>query len=114
MITLTPEQRREIDKAGGEPVRLEDPETHTTYVLLKAELYDQIKPSPGLENPVNHQVPEGIRRSREAFLSDLPELLARKRLRGRLALYHGDERARSSSPRSLSRLHEDPRPIAFR
>ena len=91
MTTLTAEQRQEIEKAGDEPVRIEDPETHTTYVLLKAEVYDQIKPSPRYENPLAKQVPEGIRRSKEAFLRDLPELLTRKRLRGRWVLYHGDK-----------------------
>src|SRR5207244_3656064 len=92
MTTLTAEQRREIEKAGDEPVRIEDPETHATYVLLKAEVFDQIKPPPRYENSLANQVPDGIRRSKEAFLRDLPELLTRKRLRGRWALYRGDER----------------------
>jgi len=35
MTALTPELRHEIEKAGGNPVRLEDPETNTAYVLLK-------------------------------------------------------------------------------
>jgi hypothetical protein len=91
MATLTAELRHEIEKAGDEPVRLEDPETHATYVLLKAEVYERIKPSPGSDQVVSHQVPEGIRRSREAFLRDLSDLLARKRLRGRWTLYHGDK-----------------------
>ena len=43
MPTLTPEQRREIEKAGDEPVRLSDPETHAEYVLLKAEVYERIQ-----------------------------------------------------------------------
>jgi hypothetical protein len=38
MTALTAEQRQEIEKAGDEPVRLEDPETHASYVLLKAEV----------------------------------------------------------------------------
>ena len=91
MTTLTVEQRHEIERAGNEPVRIEDPETHAVYVLLRAEVYEQIKPVPGSNGSASHQVPEGIRRSREAFLRDLPELLARKRLRGRWALYHGDK-----------------------
>ena len=37
-------------------------------------------------------MPEGIRRSKEAFLRDLPELMTRKRLRGRWALYHLEKR----------------------
>jgi hypothetical protein len=90
MTTLTTELRHEIQKAGDEPVRIEDPETGTTYVLIRAELYEPIAPSPRLENPDAYQVPEGIRRSKEAFLRDLPALMARKRLRGRWAVYHGD------------------------
>ncbi|MGP0066339.1 MAG: hypothetical protein ACLQGP_22470 [Isosphaeraceae bacterium] len=91
MTTLTPELRQEIEKAGDEPVRIEDPENQTAYVLIRAEVYDRIKPAPHLENLAAYQVPEGIRRSKEAFLRDLPSLMARKRLRGRWALYHGDK-----------------------
>ena len=90
MTTLTPELRQEIEKAGGNPVRLEDPETNTAYVLLKAEEYDRLRPGLGPENPPTDQVPEGIRRSNEAFLRELPGLLARKRLRGRWVVYHGN------------------------
>jgi len=90
MTTLTPELRREIERSGGNPVRLEDPETNTAYVLLKAEEYDRLKPECSCENPPTDQVPEGIRRSKEAFLRELPGLLGRKRLLGRWVLYHGN------------------------
>ena len=33
MTTLSPELRQEIEKAGLNPVRLEDPDTHAAYVL---------------------------------------------------------------------------------
>jgi hypothetical protein len=94
MMTLTAEQRQEIEKAGDEPVRIEDPETHATYVLLRAEVYDRLRPPPTPEDEdlFRMEIPEGIRRSKEAFLRDLPELMTRKRLRGRWALYHGDKR----------------------
>jgi hypothetical protein len=92
MVTLTAEQRDEIQKAGDEPIRIEDPETHATYVLLKAEVYDGLKPPPGPESMVGEPVSETYNRSREAFLRDLPELLALRRLRGRWALYRGDQR----------------------
>jgi hypothetical protein len=91
MTTLTAELRHEIEMAGDEPVRIEDPETQTTYVLIRADLYERIKPATDSENFADCQVPEGIRRSKEAFLRDLPDLLARKRLRGRWVLYHGDK-----------------------
>jgi hypothetical protein len=94
MTTLTAELRREIEKAGDAPVRIEDPETHAAYVLMKAEVYDRIKPSLGGNDATTEQVPEGIRRSKEAFMRDLPSLLARKRWHGRWVLYHGDEQVR--------------------
>ncbi len=90
MTALTPELRREIEKSGGNPVRLKDPETDIDYVLLKAEQYDRLKPDPGCEDLQVDQVPEGIRRSKDAFLHELPGLLAQKRLHGRWALYQGD------------------------
>jgi hypothetical protein len=96
MTALTPELRHEIEKAGGNPVRLEDPETNTAYVLLKAEEYDRLEPGLGSENVPTDQVPDGIRRSKEAFLRELPGLLARKRLHRRWALYHGSVQIGSS------------------
>jgi len=104
MPTLTAELRQEIEKAGDVPVRIEDPETHTAYVLLKAEVYDRIKPLLGSEDEATDQVPEGIRRSKEAFLRDLPKLLARKRLRHRWVLYHGEDQIGiSRNPQKLLR-----------
>jgi hypothetical protein len=96
MPTLSPELREEIERAGDDPVRIEDPDTHTAYVLLKADVYDRIKPVLAPLDRTIEQVPEGIRRAREAFLRDLPVLLARKRLRGRWALYHGHKQIRIS------------------
>ena len=43
MTTLTSEQRQEIEKAGDEPVRLADPVTQTEYVLLKLDVYNEIR-----------------------------------------------------------------------
>jgi hypothetical protein len=91
MPTFPAELPQEIEKAGNDPVRIEDPETHSAYVLLKAEVYDRIKPLIGSSAPAMDQVPEGIRRSKEAFLRDLPGLLTRKRRRGRWVLYHGND-----------------------
>ena len=42
MTTITPEQRRLIEQAGTEPVRLEDPETRQGYVLLRREVYERL------------------------------------------------------------------------
>jgi hypothetical protein len=38
------------------------------------------------------EIPEGIRRSLEAFRRDLPDLLKDKNLRGKRVAYQGDER----------------------
>jgi hypothetical protein len=89
MTTLTAELRQEIEKAGGNPVLLEDPETKTAYVLIKAEEYERLKPDLRCENSPTDQVPEGIRRSKETFLCELPRLLSCKRLHGRWVVYHG-------------------------
>ena len=46
------------------------------------------------------QIPEGIRRSQEAFFRDLPAMLRDRRLRGKYVAFHRDERvkvARSDS-----------------
>jgi hypothetical protein len=49
MTTLTPEQRRAIQSAGEHPVRIEDEETRTAYVLLKEELYTRLKEAVEIE-----------------------------------------------------------------
>jgi hypothetical protein len=92
MTRLTPEQRHLVEQAGTEPVRLQDPETDQTYVLIRADVYEQIR---GAAEPRSHTellIAEGIRRSQEAFFRDLPELLKDPRLKGRYVAYHGDER----------------------
>ena len=45
MTILTPELRQAIAQSGNEPVRLVDPETNTTYVLMRADVYEQSKAS---------------------------------------------------------------------
>lgn len=111
---LTPEQRRLIEQAGDEPVRLDDPETHQAYVLVREDLYRRLRGvieaepargspgGPGTE-PL-FEVPEGLRRSKEAFRRALPGLLADRRLRGWWVAYHGDERVGvARKPETLTR-----------
>lgn len=43
MATLTVEQRKLLHENGPEPLRLIDPETNQEYVLLQADVYDQIQ-----------------------------------------------------------------------
>jgi hypothetical protein len=42
MGTLTVEQRALLQQAGGEVLRLIDPDTNQQYVLVRADLYEQI------------------------------------------------------------------------
>jgi hypothetical protein len=82
-------------------VRLEDPETHQDYVLLRADVYERVRDVIEPRSSDEIHVPEGIRGSQEAFFRDLPELLKDRRLRGRYIAYHGDERigiARDDKP----------------
>lgn len=41
-MTLTPEQKEAISQSGNKPVRLEDPETHTAYLIVREEDYRQL------------------------------------------------------------------------
>ena len=41
MITLTPEQRTAVMQVGH--VRIDDPETNTSYVLIRAEQFERMK-----------------------------------------------------------------------
>jgi len=43
MIELTPEQRQAMAQRGEIPPRALDPDTHTTYVLLREDVYAQIE-----------------------------------------------------------------------
>jgi hypothetical protein len=106
MTILTPELRREIERAGDLPVRIQDPETLVAYVLLKEKVYQRIRqmiPREQLEGSSNEDanphsrddfsvIPEGMRRSLEAFRRDLPELLKDPNLHGKWVAYKGDER----------------------
>ena len=43
MIQLTDEQRQQLREADGNPVRLADPQTNETYVILPEAVYERIK-----------------------------------------------------------------------
>lgn len=38
-MTLTSELKRAVEKAGDEPVRVEDPETNTAYPIVREEVF---------------------------------------------------------------------------
>ncbi len=42
MTPIINEIRQAIEKAGDQPVRLEDPQTQKTYILVRADLYDHM------------------------------------------------------------------------
>ena len=43
MLELTKEQHQAIQRNGDRPARVRDPETETTYVLLREDMYEQLK-----------------------------------------------------------------------
>ncbi len=43
MIELTLEQRQAMAQQGETPPRAVDPDTHTTYVLIREEVYAQVR-----------------------------------------------------------------------
>ena len=43
MTTLTSEQRQALRQAGDRPVRVEDPETKTAYLLVREDLFHQME-----------------------------------------------------------------------
>jgi hypothetical protein len=54
MIELTAEQRQALQ--GDTPLRLVDPSTNATYVLLRAEVYDRLKGLLEDDLPSMHEV----------------------------------------------------------
>ncbi len=42
-MNITPEIRQAIQRSGDEPLRLEDPLSRETYVLLKASAFDRME-----------------------------------------------------------------------
>jgi hypothetical protein len=48
-MTITPELKQAVAQAGDDPVRVEDPETHAAYVVLKEEVYRKRPTKPILD-----------------------------------------------------------------
>ena len=42
-MTITAELRQAVAQSQGEPLRIEDPETHQSFVLLSADVYDRMR-----------------------------------------------------------------------
>ena len=41
-MTITPEQKAAIERSGSEPVRVEDPETKTAYLIVREDVYRKL------------------------------------------------------------------------
>jgi hypothetical protein len=91
-ITLTPEQLRLVEQAGDQPVRVEDPRSRRTYLLVEEAAQESRTAPDQAGRSSDFDIPEGILRSQDAFFRDLPELLKDESLRGLWVVYHGDER----------------------
>jgi len=93
MIELTPEQRQALDRQNGEAVRVVDPATKDTYILIREEVFSRRSEVvlPISQEPPADMDPQLFRCMR-AYWRDLPELLKDKRNRGKWAAYRGDER----------------------
>jgi hypothetical protein len=105
---ISDELRRDLQEAGGKPLRLRDDETKCEYVVIPADVFDrQAQPAPNPLPPLD-DIPEGIRRSRAALRRDLPELLAKRRNRGKWVCYHLETQVGISNDfASLRRLLAD-------
>ncbi len=49
-MTITTEMKQAVARAGIEPVRVNDPETGTLYVLIREDVYRQMREIVGLES----------------------------------------------------------------
>jgi len=57
-VELSLELRQALHQSqGGQPLRLIDPDTNTTYVLVRAELYDQLRSVPNGEDELAASFP---------------------------------------------------------
>jgi hypothetical protein len=98
-IELTGEQRDQLKKQPNKAITVVDSDTKEVYVLMQTEMYRFLisQQPPNGKVVVDYTVglppvPEGIRKSREAFLRDLPRLLEDKRFKEKWVLYRGEER----------------------
>ena len=54
MIIIPKELQQAVRASQGRPIRLTDPETHAEYILLQAEVYDQILSLCYDDTPLTH------------------------------------------------------------
>jgi hypothetical protein len=87
MIELTEQQQQALHQE--DPLRVVDPRTQKTYVLVRSEIYEQLSTKRDSHSAeICRDIPEGIRESQEAFWNDLPNLLTNGTLQGSWVAYH--------------------------
>jgi hypothetical protein len=42
-MTTTPELKAAVERSGDEPIRLEDPETKTAYLVIREDVYRELE-----------------------------------------------------------------------
>lgn len=93
IIQLPPQYQQALDSAPGETLQFVDPRTNRAYVLVPREsLVCLDRSGEGESDAGSPEMPEAFRRSRLAFLRDLPQLLEKKTLHRKWVAYHGDRR----------------------
>jgi hypothetical protein len=43
MATITAEQKQAVDEAGDSPIELEDPQTGSAYILMRADVFRRLR-----------------------------------------------------------------------
>jgi hypothetical protein len=41
-MTITPDLKSAVENAGVEPVRIEDPESRTSYIVIREDVYQRL------------------------------------------------------------------------
>ena len=75
MTAITPELRQAIEQAGDAPARLVDPETNTTYVLLREESFRALTSPIDWSGQLSREEQDGILREMGASIGwDDPDM----------------------------------------
>jgi hypothetical protein len=74
MTVLTPELQEAVRKAQGEPIRMEDPQNHTRYVLVREEMYERVKALLEEDLPSEEEQLHFLREAGKAAGWDDPEM----------------------------------------
>jgi hypothetical protein len=70
MPILTPELKKAVEEAGDEPLRLLDPETQRTYVLLSIDAFEKLAGSGYDDSPWTDEEMEALSEEARRSLDD--------------------------------------------